>query len=177
MTTNTFDDVLNSAIYPCEYLNNGYKLLYASAHPASGRDGTIFEHRWVMEQKLGRFLERAEIVHHLDDNRLNNEIDNLVVMLQSEHVRLHSQRRGVAVVIMRCPRCDMHFLILQTVFNHEQKRAGSGKLFFCGRRCSSHARDFKGETTSFVVVQLRITQEEFLLWKSQAVLPQIEAAL
>ena len=47
------------------------------------------EHRVVMEKHLRRALRRDEIVHHLDGNRRNNEISNLVVMSQSAHVMEH----------------------------------------------------------------------------------------
>lgn len=46
-------------------------------------------HRIVAEQKLGRKLEKGEIVHHIDGNKRNNSPDNLMVMTQSEHARLH----------------------------------------------------------------------------------------
>lgn len=51
------------------------------------------EHRIVAEQKLGRSLRPGEIVHHIDGNFLNNDPDNLAVMTQSEHIRLHKPTR------------------------------------------------------------------------------------
>jgi hypothetical protein len=47
------------------------------------------EHRSVAEQKLGRPLMPGEIVHHKDSNKKNNSPDNLEVIRQPEHVRLH----------------------------------------------------------------------------------------
>lgn len=37
----------------------------------------IFEHILVMEKEVGRFLEKHEIVHHIDKNKQNNSIENL----------------------------------------------------------------------------------------------------
>jgi hypothetical protein len=37
----------------------------------------VYEHRYVMEQHLGRKLERWETVHHKDGDKANNELDNL----------------------------------------------------------------------------------------------------
>jgi hypothetical protein len=51
------------------------------------------EHRVVAEAKLGRPLRPGEIVHHIDNNKLNNHPDNLAVMTQSEHIRLHKPSR------------------------------------------------------------------------------------
>lgn len=50
------------------------------------------QHRVVMERKLGRKLKKGEIVHHIDHNKKNNHPDNLQVMTQSEHCRLHFKK-------------------------------------------------------------------------------------
>jgi hypothetical protein len=46
-------------------------------HPHPRADGTILEHRLMMEDHLGRYLEEWEIVHHRDGNRSNNVLSNL----------------------------------------------------------------------------------------------------
>ena len=53
-------------------------------------------HRYLMEIHLGRKLLTTEHVHHIDGNGLNNSIDNLVVLTDSEHHRLHSKASQVA---------------------------------------------------------------------------------
>lgn len=47
------------------------------------------EHRVVAEEKLGRLLRADEVVHHIDCNKRNNHPDNLMVLTQSEHAKLH----------------------------------------------------------------------------------------
>jgi len=49
----------------------------------------IYQHREVMEKKLGRKLECWEDVHHKDGNRQNNDEQNLEVLTHSEHSRVH----------------------------------------------------------------------------------------
>jgi len=49
----------------------------------------VYEHRWLMEQHLGRKLERHEHVHHKNGNRRDNRLENLEVMSSSEHSREH----------------------------------------------------------------------------------------
>lgn len=48
----------------------------------------IREHRYLMEQHLGRKLESWEHVHHIDGNHLNNDISNLQVLSNSEHQKI-----------------------------------------------------------------------------------------
>lgn len=66
----------------------GYVVLADPTHP-QGNNGLIKEHRLVMEQKLGRFLERHEVVHHIDCDKQNNDPANLVVMDKSQHAHAH----------------------------------------------------------------------------------------
>ena len=49
----------------------------------------VDEHRYVMEQYLGRPLCRDEVVHHKDGDKSNNDIENLELMSLSEHSRQH----------------------------------------------------------------------------------------
>lgn len=46
-------------------------------------------HRWIMEQELGRKLRRDEVVHHIDENPKNNNLENLRIMSLSDHSRSH----------------------------------------------------------------------------------------
>ncbi len=50
----------------------------------------IYYHRWVMQEYLGRELTIDEIVHHKDGNKLNNNIDNLIVLSRKSHGILHN---------------------------------------------------------------------------------------
>jgi hypothetical protein len=60
---------------------DGYVLVLAPIdHPNKRQDGSILEHRLVMEQHLGRYLEEWELVHHKDGNRSHNQIENLELM-------------------------------------------------------------------------------------------------
>lgn len=52
-------------------------------------------HRIVAEQKLGRPLRPGEIVHHKDENILNNHPDNIEIFAsQAEHARHHALKNG-----------------------------------------------------------------------------------
>lgn len=49
------------------------------------------QHRDVMESYLGRRLTKDEIVHHIDENPLNNDLSNLEVMTRAEHAKHHHE--------------------------------------------------------------------------------------
>ena len=48
-----------------------------------------YVHRWVMEKELKRKLLRNEIVHHKNENKLDNRPENLEVMTKKEHYKIH----------------------------------------------------------------------------------------
>jgi hypothetical protein len=52
-------------------------------------EGGIRLHRQVMERFLKRKLNKNEIVHHIDENTLNNGLDNLLLISRGEHTALH----------------------------------------------------------------------------------------
>lgn len=52
----------------------------------------VMEHRWLMEQSIGRELYDFEVVHHKDGNRENNSLMNLVLMTRSEHSIHHANK-------------------------------------------------------------------------------------
>ena len=56
----------------------------------------MHEHRHIMEKFLGRKLKSIECVHHKDGNKSNNQIGNLEVMGNSEHVSHHLFERHAA---------------------------------------------------------------------------------
>lgn len=46
---------------------------------------TYRKHRLVVEQALGRKLNRCEAIHHIDENGLNNDLTNLHIINERKH--------------------------------------------------------------------------------------------
>lgn len=53
-------------------------------------------HRKIMKNKLGRSLDKNEVVHHINGNTSDNRIENMILLTNSEHRKLHvrTQRRN-----------------------------------------------------------------------------------
>ena len=51
-------------------------------------------HTAIAENVLGRGLKPNETVHHIDEDRLNNRNDNLVICERSLHPTIHARLRG-----------------------------------------------------------------------------------
>ena len=70
----------------------GYIRVRAPDHPMAGADGYVLEHRMKMAEFLMRILKPTEVVNHIDHDRQNNSISNLMLMEnQSKHMKFHHQ--------------------------------------------------------------------------------------
>jgi len=68
---------------------SGHILRYAPEHPFA-RANFVYEHRLVMEEKLGRFLRKDEVVHHINGVKTDNRIENLCLCSVKEHINAHA---------------------------------------------------------------------------------------
>ena len=102
--------------------NSEFKSRYRQVMTPDGRH--MLEHRWVMEQHLGRRLERWEQVHHINHDRLDNRVENLEVVTSGEHGLRHTWKPVTTV----CAICGVEFT------PHKTKR---GRNKTCGQRCGA----------------------------------------
>ena len=76
--------------------SRGYILIHKPDHPFCDDKGYVFEHRLVMEKELERYLKKIELVHHKNDIRDDNRIDNLRLFeTTGKHSAYHNIKRGM----------------------------------------------------------------------------------
>lgn len=97
-------------------------------HPNATKNGYVLEHRVVMENFVGRYLTREEIVHHIDENKHNNDISNLRLMSGYEHVNLH--KKPLKMEGLTCPVCGINFI------RRPKGKADIGVVHCCSRSCN-----------------------------------------
>jgi len=94
---------------------NGYRLIYMPDHHKalknSGYKGYVYEHIAVAEEMLGRELKEGEEIHHLDFNRSNNRYENLLILSEQMHARLHGwlAKIGFDVKIKEMPQKQLKY--------------------------------------------------------------------
>ncbi len=57
--------------------SQGYLEIKSPNHPFKSKQGYVPKHRLVAEKALGRYLTKWEVIHHINDNPLDNRPKNL----------------------------------------------------------------------------------------------------
>ena len=97
----------------------GYVEVWKPDHPMAQKSGYLMEHRLVMAEHLGRMLEPNEVVHHKNDIKTDNRIENLELLGKIEHDRLPKP----APKPFACPHCGG---MIQTFGTHSRARTVVG---------------------------------------------------
>lgn len=88
--------------------NYGYILVHCKNHPFCDSGGMVREHRLVVEENYTRFDRKFFIkingkyylrpefqVHHINENKIDNRIENLMIVTKAEHRGLHNLNQEI----------------------------------------------------------------------------------
>lgn len=84
--------------------SNGYEITYNPDDPSAYANGVVYTHRQIMSQELGRPLTGEEHVHHINGNCIDNRIENLLLVSNAEHAKIH-HRDNEPPASRACARC------------------------------------------------------------------------
>ena len=94
--------------------------------PYANSQGKVYQHHYVMCESIGRPLLPDECVHHIDRDRTNNKLGNLLLLTHSEHGKLHAlEDRGFSTEPRTCMNCKSLFVV-----------SAISKQVFCSLPCS-----------------------------------------
>ena len=116
--------------------NGDYLFAKIKNHPKANKHGYVYEHRIVIENNINRILNDNEIVHHKNGNKKDNDINNLELLNNVEHICHHNdERKGRTFVELKCPFC-------KKLFEKEKRNCHLSKkgqeFTFCSRSCNKN---------------------------------------
>lgn len=90
--------------------SNGYARLPAVGPRGTKHPGLV--HRALAEKALGRKLTTDEVVHHINEDPLDNRPENLLICTRAYHKLLHTRMRAQEACgnpeYRKCLYCDMY---------------------------------------------------------------------
>jgi hypothetical protein len=107
--------------------SSGYIEVLKPDHPRARGRGYVFEHILIMEEKLGRSVSKDEQIHHIDENKKNNDPQNLMLLSCSEHAKLHGKQKKKKGKYLKCLVCSCEYY---------RKPSHASKSKVCSRKCS-----------------------------------------
>jgi endogenous inhibitor of DNA gyrase (YacG/DUF329 family) len=100
--------------------SNGYVMIRVGRH-------YVGEHRLIMEKQIGRKLTHGEVVHHINGNKQDNRLENLILMQNAAHTTQHL----LEIPKRPCAFCGKAF------------RSRRGDARFCSQKCWGKRKHIK----------------------------------
>lgn len=141
--------------------SSGYIMIYKPDHPFCDEMGYVYEHRLVMESKLGGFIPEGQYhVHHINGIKNDNREDNLQLVTTLEHRRIHEGWTKVEDIWFKeCGSCNERKEVCQD--NFYQRKSNSQFLSFCIPCCRKVSKHFRSTTPKKVECLCKICGKIF----------------
>lgn len=70
----------------------GYTKVFDKDNPMSDSKGYVYLHRLIFSKSVGRVLLKNEWVHHKNENKRDNRLENLELMTEKQHKTYHGKK-------------------------------------------------------------------------------------
>ncbi|MFQ7247561.1 MAG: HNH endonuclease signature motif containing protein [Ruminococcus sp.] len=115
---------------------------------------SILEHRYIMQQYIGRELHSYEQVHHINGNRFDNRIENLMIVTQKEHDEIHKWKYSKT----------KHCVICGKEFEPYESKRKAGKV--CSKECKIKLDIIHASKRKRPIVQMDMNGNTIQRWDS-----------
>lgn len=99
--------------------------VYRPDYPRADIQGYAFRSHIVYWLATGRVVRKHECLHHKNENKTDDRLENLEPLPHGEHTRLHCMK---SPTLLRCEHCGRAFGV-------PQWRIRQRKTRFCSQRC------------------------------------------
>lgn len=111
------------------HLSDGYKM--CCIYDENKIKHVLLVHRIIAQKYLDNYTDDCH-VHHIDGNKTNNDVNNLVCMTSKEHLRKHKVKYEDKIKV--CPVCKKEFLWTAAQQRSFKHRSTYGP--FCSSSCA-----------------------------------------
>ena len=96
--------------------------------------GYVYEHHYVWWLNTGNVVSGGFVIHHLNHDKTDNRFENLEILKNADHVRLHSKKASISELICANESCGVCFPKLTRYVNYLKSKGRTE--FYCSRKCA-----------------------------------------